>query len=135
MRHLPPRVLLVMPDQWPRALVRAALRDVGYDALGAPGLAGALRYRRDAPDRGPVGVILVDQDALTGDDAGAELNALGRRHGDPALLLLARGGSATDVTPDGGWRRTVRRPASIAELVEAVQAALPLPPDAAGPLD
>ena len=26
---------------------------VGYDALGAPGLGGALRYRPDAPGRGP----------------------------------------------------------------------------------
>ena len=124
-----------MPDQWPRALLRAALREAGYDALGAPGLPGALRYRADASDRGPVRVILVDQDALTGDDAGAELNALARRHGDPALLLLARVGSGTDITPGGRWRHMVRRPASIAELVEAVQATLPLPPDAARPLD
>lgn len=135
MRHLPPRVLLVMPDQWPRALLRAALREAGYDALGAPGLAAALRYRADAPDRGPVRVILVDQDALTGEAAGGELNALARRHGDPALLLLARSSSGTDLTPGGRWRRTIRRPASIAELVETVQATLPLPPDAARPLD
>jgi DNA-binding response OmpR family regulator len=135
MRQLPPRVLLVMPDQWPRALLRAALREAGYDALGAPGLAGALRYRVDPPDRGPVRVILVDQGALTGDDAGVQLNALARRHGDPELLLLARGGAGPDPTPDAGWRRIVRRPASIAELVEAVRAVIPLPPEAARPLD
>jgi hypothetical protein len=124
-----------MPDQWPRALLRAALREAGYDALGAPGLAGALRYRRDSPERGPVRVILVDQGALTGDDAGAQLNGLARRQGDPALLLLAKGGPSPDTTPDGGWRRIVRRPASIAELVEAVRAVIPLPPGAARPLD
>ena len=124
-----------MPDQWPRALLRAALREAGYDALGAPGLAGALRYRADAPERGPVRVILVDQGALTGDDAGAHLNGLARRHGDPALVLLARGGSGPDTTPDWGWRRIVRRPASIAEVVEAVRAVIPLPPGAARPLD
>jgi hypothetical protein len=136
MRHLPPRDLLVMPDQWPRALLRAALREVGYDALGAPGLAGALRYRADAPDRGPVCVILVDQSTLTEEDAGAQLNALARRHGDPALLLLARGGApGPPIKPDGGWRRIVRRPASIADLVEAVRAVLPLPPGATRPLD
>ena len=28
---LPPRILLVMPAQWPRALLRASLREVGYD--------------------------------------------------------------------------------------------------------
>jgi hypothetical protein len=124
-----------MPDQWPRALLRAALRESGYDALGAPGLTGALRYRADAPDRGPVRVILVDQGALIGENAGARLNALARRHGNPALVLLGRAGAGPDSTPEGGWRRTVRRPASIAELVEAVRALIPLPPNAARPLD
>jgi DNA-binding response OmpR family regulator len=135
MWHPSPRVLLVMPEQWPRALLRAALREAGYDALGAPGLAGALRYRADAPDRGPVRVILVDQRALTGDDAGAKLSGLARRHGDPALLLLARGGPGPDTSPEGGWHRIIRRPASIAELVEAVRVLIPLPPGAARPLD
>jgi len=124
-----------MPDQWPRALLRAALRDAGYDALGAPGLAGALRYRADAPDRGPVRVILIDQGALIGEDAGAQLNGLARRHGKPELVLLGSAGAGPDSTPEGGWRRTVRRPASIAELVETVRNLIPLPPDAARPLD
>jgi len=124
-----------MPDQWPRALLRAALRESGYDALGAPSLTGALRYRADAPDRGPVRVILVDQGALIGENAGARLNALARRHGNPALVLLGRAGAGPGSTPEGGWRRTVRRPASIAELVEAVRALIPLPPNAARPLD
>ena len=31
--QVPPRVLIVMDDQWHRALLRAALRDVGYDAM------------------------------------------------------------------------------------------------------
>src|SRR3954470_19927901 len=55
---LPPRVLLVMPDQWPRALLRAALRDAGYDAVGAPGLSAALRYRPAVADRGPVRLVV-----------------------------------------------------------------------------
>jgi Response regulators consisting of a CheY-like receiver domain and a winged-helix DNA-binding domain len=60
----PPRVLLVMPEQWPRALLRAELRERGYDALGAPGVAAALAYPVSAPARGPVRLILIDQAAL-----------------------------------------------------------------------
>jgi hypothetical protein len=133
-----PRVLLVMPEQWPRALLRAALREAGYDALGAPGLAGALRYPPDVPHRGPLRLVLIDQDAFTGNDAAAQLDRLARRHGHPALVLLGRTGRALPLpesTGDATWSRVVRRPASIAELVDAVRAVLPLPPESDRPLD
>lgn len=32
---LAPRVLILQPDHWPRALLRAELREAGYDAVGA----------------------------------------------------------------------------------------------------
>src|SRR3954454_21547300 len=79
----PPRVLLVMPEQWPRALLRAALREAGYDALGAPGLPGAIRYPVHPGDRGPVRLVLLDQAALADDEAAALLGTLLHRHGDP----------------------------------------------------
>src|SRR6476646_3571949 len=90
MTALPPRVLLIMPDQWPRALLRAALREAGYDALGAPGLGGALRYRPITPDRGPVGVVVVDQAALGSEGKTVQLDALLRRHPGAMPVLLAR---------------------------------------------
>lgn len=127
-----------MPDQWPRALLRAALRELGYDALGAPGLSGALRYRSLAPDRGPVRVILVDHSAMSDEGSAAGLDALLRRHPDAVTILLAR---ATSTGPRPGsagataWGHVVRRPASIAQLVAAVQTMLPLPPDSPRPLD
>lgn len=121
-----------MPEQWPRALLRAALRDAGYDALGAPGLAAALRYRPVVADRGPVRLVVVDQGAL-GDAAEAErLAQLLHRHADPMVVLLAR---ATRTPPPGNWRRVIQRPASIAEVVAAVEQLLPLPPASAHPLD
>ena len=138
MRSPAPRVLLVMPEHWPRALLRAALREAGYDAVGAPGLSGALRYRAAAPDRGPVRLVVIDRDALQEADAGAALAALTSRHGGPELILLAKGGSAAPLPPAARvitWRRIVHRPASIAELVDAVQALLPLPPESRRPLD
>lgn len=134
---LAPRVLLVMPDQWPRALLRAALREMGYDALGAPGLGGALRYRPDAPGRGPVRLVILDQSALGAEAANAQLEALLGRHPGAMPVLLSRATSAplSGSPEQHRWRRVIRRPASIAEIVAAVQALLPLPPDSAHPLD
>src|SRR3954471_623462 len=86
----PPRVLLVMPEQWPRALLRAALREAGYDALGAPGLAGGRRYLADVPGRGAVRLVLVDQAVLHGEEAFPLLTALLHRHPEAAAVLLAR---------------------------------------------
>ena len=134
----PPQVLLVMPEQWPRALLRAALREVGYDALGAPGLAGALRYRPEAPGRGAVGLVLVDQAVLRGDEAFPTLTTLLRRHGDPAAILLTRAatmpGSPGQAEPVP-WARVIRRPVSIEGIVAAVRDLLPLPPGSSGPID
>src|SRR5437667_11841947 len=61
---LPPRILLVMPAQWPRALLRAALREEGYDASGTRAVNGALYQAAPDPARGPVRLVLADQDAL-----------------------------------------------------------------------
>jgi hypothetical protein len=134
----PPRVLLVMPDQWPRALLRAALREVGYDALGAPALAGALRYRVQAPSRGPVRLVLVDQAALQGDEALPLLTTLLHRYGDPAALLLARVVPMSGPPENGEpapWTRVIRRPVSIDGIVAAVRELLPLPSGTSRPLD
>jgi hypothetical protein len=125
----PPRVLLVMPDQWPRALLRAELRERGYDALGAPGLAAALAYPVSVPERGPVRLLLLDQTAV-GADEGPLLARLVERHGHPAGVLLTRTGQAPT---GGGWTRVLRRPVTIAALADAVTSLLPLPPDGADP--
>ena len=134
----PPRVLLVMPEQWPRALLRAALREAGYDAVGSTGLAAALRYGAESRDRGPVRVVLVDQAALADEESATLLDALLRRHGSPVPLLLARAMPAYPLpaaaTP-APWRRVIRRPASIADLVAEVQTLLPLPPGSGRPIE
>jgi CheY-like chemotaxis protein len=134
--YLPPRVLLIIPDQWPRALLRAALRDAGYDALGAPSPGAGLRYRAQAEGRGPVGLIVVDQAAVRGDEAADRLAALRRRHGHPPVVLLASTtapGMPGDATQ--GVVRRVRRPVSIADLVAAVRSALPMASGPDRPLD
>jgi hypothetical protein len=118
---LPPRVLLVIPNQWHRSLLRAQLRELGYDALGAPDLEGSLLYPAAEPERGPVGLIVVDQQALVGGDHGL-LTHLMDRHARPPSVLIAPAGQAP---ADGQWVQIVTRPVSIAELAEWVGRLLP----------
>lgn len=128
---LPPRVLLIMPAQWPRALLRAALREAGYDALGSRALSTARRFPTDEPGRGPVRLILVDQEAFSAPDA-AELEWLLDRHPAATAALLA---PATRRPPEGPWKRVLRRPASVADVVALAETLVPLPSEARRPLD
>jgi CheY-like chemotaxis protein len=131
--ELPPRILLVMPQQWPRALLRAELRERGYDAAGARDLMEALSERKSAA--GPVRLILIDQNALAQGDADLlhELvNRLPAHHPGAAVVLLA---GTMHKEPEGPWQQVLRRPMSISDIVTAVQRAVPLPPGARHPLD
>ena len=112
-----------MAEQWPRALLRSALRETGYDAVGTRTLSSALRVPVSLPGRGPVRLIVVDQSALHG-DAGDRLERLLANHGHPPTMLLAR---STSATPGGSWDRVLRRPVSVAEISTAVRSVLPLP--------
>jgi DNA-binding response OmpR family regulator len=127
----PPRVLLVMAEQWPRALLRAALREVGYDAVGTRALSSALRVNSDEPDRGPVRLVILDQSVLGG-DADGQLAELLAQNSSPATILLAR---PTVAAPDGPWQRVLRRPVSVGEIVTAVRASLPVSLEHRHPLD
>jgi hypothetical protein len=127
---LPPRILLVMPDQWPRALLRAALREAGYDAIGTRSVKGA-RFRLASDEgRGPVRLILLDQDVLT-EDARGDVDEL-RRSSDAQLALLA---PATRRVHEGPWSRIFRRPLSVGEVVQAIEQLVPLPAGARRPID
>ena len=127
---LSPRVLIVMPDQWPRALLRAALREEGHDAVGTRNIDSALRIRPDEPDRGPIRLVVVDQAALKG--AEDKLDRLLSRHNAPSTLLLAR---PTLAAPSGPWDRVLQRPVSVGEIVAAAEALVPLSSGARHPLD
>jgi hypothetical protein len=126
----PPRVLLVMPEQWPRALLRAALREVGYDAIGTRTVRGARTLLTSGEGRGPVRLILLDQDALT-EDAQGDLEML-RRGSDAPLVLLA---PATRRVSEGSWTGVLRRPLTVGELAQAIERLVPLSPAARRPID
>jgi hypothetical protein len=128
---LPPRILLVMPAQWPRALLRAALREVGYDASGTRALKAALYQATPNPARGPVRLVVLDQEALA-EDEGSDLDALRSRTLAAPIVLLA---PATRRVREGPWTRVIRRPTSIAALVQEIESLIPLMPEARHPID
>jgi len=111
-----------MSDDWRRALLRAALRAVGYDAIGVHDIAEALGIPPTVDDRGAVRLIVVDQTAFPG-GAGVP-TVLRERYPETQTILLAR---ATVAAPEGEWSRILRRPLSVADVVAATQAILPLP--------
>ncbi len=118
-----------MEDHARRALIRAALREVGYDAVGARTVEEARLRGASDPGRGRVRALVVDQDAVVDDRD--DLTALVQSSGARVVLL----GHATHDAPAGPWSRVIRRPLSIADVVSAVQVMIPLPEGERGPLD
>jgi hypothetical protein len=102
--------------------------------VGARDLFEALvAYPRDAPGRGAVALLIIDQDAIErGGDEGRELlDRLRARHGHPPVVLLAH---ATRATPAGPWATVLPRPLTVGAIVDAVRALVPLAADTE-PLD
>src|SRR2546427_10879771 len=104
--ELPPVVLVVLPEQWPRALLRAELIERGYDAVGAPDLRTAFRFPSLAEPRGRVALVIVDEASLTSAERWI-LDAVLSEHGDPPVMLLAPHGREP---PAGPRRRVLQRP-------------------------
>jgi hypothetical protein len=120
-----------MPAQWPRALLRAALREMGYDASGTRALKAALYQAAPNSARGPVRLVVLDQEALAEDD-GSDLEALRSRTFAAPVVLLA---PVTRRVRAGPWTRVVRRPTSIAALVQEIETLIPLAAEARRPID
>ena len=117
---VPPRILVVSAEQWPRALLRAQLGEAGYDAIGAGTLSRALRHPPDDAERGPVRLIVVDSEA-----AAAEPEALehARRRYPGGAFGLVHGAGAV---PPGPWAATLQRPVTIGEIVATARRMVPL---------
>ncbi|GIX49282.1 MAG: hypothetical protein KatS3mg131_3493 [Candidatus Tectimicrobiota bacterium] len=123
-----PRVLLVWDEHWPRALLRAQLLEEGYDAIGVPNWALAMRCPTEEPGRGPVRLILIDQ-ALAEQRPPRVVEALRGLHPQAKVVLLARGFGPL---PPGRWDRIIRRPVSIGQVVAVVKDLVPLTPAGEG---
>jgi hypothetical protein len=103
---------------------------MGYDAIGTRTFKMALHQAAGQAGRGPVSLVVLDQDALTDVD-GRHLEELRRISGAPILLLAP----AMRSMRAGPWTQVVRRPVSIGSLVQAIEALVPLAPEARRPID
>lgn len=119
----------MIPDQWLRANVRAALIESGYDAVGARTVREAVGRCVDEPGRGPVRAIILDQSALP-DSSEGEADTLRQRCAEAAAILIAPGHRAP---AKGEWDEVVRRPVTIGALVRVVRTLVPLPHGPVGP--
>lgn len=127
---LAPRIIILSDEQWARAGLRAELREHGYDAVGAPDFERAERHVLPNPERGPVRLVIADQDVL--DDRAIDTLQRWRKGLGAAVVLLAR---STRATPAGDWDEVVRRPCSVADVEAIVRRLVPLADADAGPLD
>jgi hypothetical protein len=127
---LAPRVLIVMGDQWPRAMLRAALIEAGYDAIGTRTPVEALRHPVTDPERGPVRLVLVDEHALEPETDLARDLAV--RFREASLVLIAPAGGPA---PTGAWDQVIRRPVSIGEIVTQARRLVPLTETASGSVE
>ncbi len=127
---LAPRIIILSNDQWVRAGLRAELREHGYDAIGAQDIEHAERYVLPDPERGPVRLVIADQDLM--DERGIDTLRRWRKGLDCAVVLLAH---ATRAVPAGDWDEVLRRPFSLADVEAVVSARVPLAPADAHPLD
>jgi hypothetical protein len=118
------RILVVMAAQWPRAFLRAELREAGYDAVGARDLDEAASYPREEAGRGPVRLIILDQ-AVIPSSNDPRLIGLLQTHPEAQTVLLA---GAFQAPLPGKWGEVLRHPTTIAEIIQAAQQLLPPPP-------
>lgn len=125
----PPRVLIASAEHRSRRLLRAELREWGYDAIGASNLANALHQPAVAGGRGPVRLVIVD-----GCTAAVQALLAGARAQYPgSRFLLVQAG--TGAPPLAGWDKVLPRPVTIGEIVGAVRELAPLPPELRRPID
>jgi hypothetical protein len=125
-----PLVLIIMGDQWPRALLRAELLETGYEAVGARSLEEGLQRIGAPPERGAVRVVVVDWDSA------ADIEAEGRDLAELGIgvqrVLVAKGGATL---PPGDWSRVLRRPVSIGDIVDVVRSLVPVTVTGSGTID
>jgi hypothetical protein len=120
-----------MAAHWPRALIRAALREAGYDALAAPNLEEALSYPAREAGRGTVRLIILDH-AVIEPDRDSRLCHLLARHPEALTLVLQ---SAFGPSFTRAWPHILRHPVTIAEIVRTTEQLLPLPATSGQPID
>jgi hypothetical protein len=113
-----PSALIVMPEHWTAALLKAELLERGWDAACAPSMAEGLVLAAGRK----ISVALVDQAALSSRDP--RLLAWAVAHEGMRLVLLT--GAMTEQAR-GPWQRVLRRPLSLGAIADALASSASAP--------
>ena len=70
-------VVLVMPQHWERAILRAELIERGHDVVGMRHLGDLLAFYAAEAGHAPIGVVLVDRTASLEDITGCSRSCVG----------------------------------------------------------
>lgn len=105
-------IVLVVPQHWERALLRAELVECGHDVAALRGLGELLLFRPAQAGHGPISVVLVDRKALAG--RRRQLLAVVQARNPGARFVLLAG--ATDTIAHDPATVVLRRPVSIGQV-------------------
>lgn len=115
------KIVLVISDHTTRVLLNAELLGHGYDVVAVRSFGEALMGPPVEPERGPVRLIIIDDEPCISAEDGPLLDVLVARYHPASFLLLASG---IRPVPPGPWQTVVRRPVSIGELATVVDQTL-----------
>ena len=116
---MPRSILIIDDDEQTRVLLRRVLEEAGYLVTEAPDGREGLRQFRQTP------TALVITDLLMPDMDGLEVTMAVHRESPNTKILAITGGSGTrdflGVATLLGAHRTIKKPISIAELLQALE--------------
>jgi len=104
-------VWIIDVDQWPRAMLRAELIERGFDAVGYETVGDAIESLLLRPPN----VIVVDL-------RGQPTRLVERLHDIGVPVLIIAGTPEINELPERTWAAVMRRPVSIGEIANAVEA-------------
>jgi DNA-binding response OmpR family regulator len=114
---MPLWVLVVDPDHWPRAYLRAELLERGFDADGYATVRDAVRALALSRARRPA-LIVVDLSGQAGDE---RLVSALFRPGAPVVAIVGAAAASDLHTRAHPWAAVLRRPVTIGAIADAVE--------------
>lgn len=106
-------IWIIDAEQWPRAMLRAELIERGFDAVGYVTV-------RDAIDSYPIR----PPNAIVVDLRGQPIPLVERLLKIGVPIVIVAGAPEINDLPDAGWAAVLRRPVSLGEIAERVEAVL-----------
>jgi len=104
-------IWIIDAEQWPRALLRAELIERGFDAVGYITVRDAVESLHERP---PSAIVV--------DLRGQPLPQVGRLLEIGVPVLVVGGTPEIHDLPEGKWAAVLRRPVSLGEIADRVEA-------------